>query len=352
MTTQVNQPSNGVQTSLLESLGGEAGCWRLAEEFYSRVGRDPILRPLFPGKSRRCATEEFTAFLIQFLGGDEAHTQKRWWLSLHESHARFHIGPAERAAWLKHMNAALATVPLADEIRKVFREFFEQSSAYVADQAPIQMIQPTHKTLAAHWDAQQLVEAAVNAIAAGRDQEALTIAPRFAARPSVFVGLLVKMLQTGRAALIAFVIHSVEDNPALATCPFAGKTLLHYAAGAGCLDVVSALLQRNVDPDVLDNGNHTALYCVANEWGGETGPRIVAALVGAGAHVNANRGVTQATPLHMAARRGHVEIARALLDCGADIHAQDRKGETALQRAMNCRRPAVVQLLKAREGIL
>src|SRR5579871_1266318 len=81
---------------ILGLIGGEAGCKRLSAEFYSRVGKDPVLRRLFPGKSLKCAIEEFAAFLIQFLDGDEAHTQRRWWLSLKESHARFRIGPAER----------------------------------------------------------------------------------------------------------------------------------------------------------------------------------------------------------------------------------------------------------------
>ena len=93
--------------TLLNAIGGDAGCMQLSAEFYRRVGKDPVLKPLFPGKSLRCATEEFAAFLIQFLGGDEAQTQKRWWLSLRESHARFRISPEQRAAWLRHMSAAL-----------------------------------------------------------------------------------------------------------------------------------------------------------------------------------------------------------------------------------------------------
>ena len=96
-----------MSAGFLKSLGGEAGCQRLSAEFYARVGNDPVLRPLFPGKSLRCATEEFAAFLIQFLGGDEEQTQYRWWLSLRESHARFRVGPPERSAWLKQMRATL-----------------------------------------------------------------------------------------------------------------------------------------------------------------------------------------------------------------------------------------------------
>ena len=50
----------------------------------------------------------------------------------------------------------------------------------------------------------------------------------------------------------------------------------------------------------------------------------------------------------MAARRGHVEIVRALLDSGAAVNAQDRKGDTPLARAINCRKSGVAQLLRER----
>src|SRR5260370_8055088 len=99
------------RSALLEALGGEEGCRRLSAAFYARVGKDPVLRPLFPGKSLRCATEEFAAFLVQFLGGDEDQTQHRWWLSLRESHARFRIDPAQRRAWLKHIGTTLDPAP-------------------------------------------------------------------------------------------------------------------------------------------------------------------------------------------------------------------------------------------------
>src|SRR2546430_14807358 len=77
-------------------------------------------------------------------------------------------------------------------------------------------------------------------------------------------------------------------------------------------------------------------------------PEVVRALVRAGADVNACCGVTRATALHMAARRGHVEIARALLDSGAEVNARDRKGDTPLQRAINCRKNGVAQFLLER----
>jgi truncated hemoglobin YjbI len=331
--------------TLLDSLGGESGCMRLSAAFYARVAKDPVLRPLFPGKSLKCATEEFAAFLIQFLGGDDEQTQRRWWLSLRESHARFRIGPAERRAWLTHMGKTLDAAPLDDATRTAFRQFFEQSSAYVVGD---ESGRPEHDELAARWNEQRGLDDVIAAIAAGRDQEAMALAPRFLSRPSVFVGLLARMVQSRRAELVGFVTHAVERDPSLASRRFGGRGLLHYASGAGCLEAVESLLRVGAASDMLQGGGQTPLYCVANECGSEAGPRIVLALVRAGADVNACGGVTRATALHMAARRGHVEIARTLLECGAAIDAKDSKGDTPLRRAINCRRQAVAELLVER----
>jgi hemoglobin len=305
------------------------------------------LRPLFPGKSLRCATAEFAAFLIQFLGGDEDQAQFRWWLSLRESHARFRIGAAERNAWLKHMQATLDAAPMDEDTRNALRQFFFQSSAYVIGK---EAAGPESEELGARWAEQRTLDEAIAAIAGGHVEEALALAPRFASRPSVFVGLLARMMQSRRDALIRFVIDAVEREPSLMTRRFAGKTLLHFAAGAGCLGVVESLLRLGADPNTRDSGGHTPLYRVANECGSDAGPEIVRALVYAGGDVNAHGGVTRTTPLHMAARRGFMGIAQALLDCGAAAGAKDIKGDTPLQRALNCRRKEVAGLLAERNA--
>ncbi len=335
----------GTRPEFLNALGGEAGCRRLSTEFYARVAKDPVLRPLFPGKSLRCATDEFAAFLIQFLGGDEEQTQHRWWLSLRESHARFQISPAQRGAWLKHMRATLEATPLDEAARIALRRFFLQSSAYVIGRVAAE---PEHGELSARWAAQRALDDAVSAIASGHDHDALSLAPQFASRPSVYVGLLARMIRSGRVALIRFVINALQTEPTLTTRCFSGKTLLHFASGAGCPEVVALLLQLGTDPNVQDRGYHTPLYCLANECASEAGPELVRTLVRSGADVNACGGVTRCTALHMAARRGYLAIASVLLDCGAAVDAKDRKGDTPLQRAINCHRNLVAQLLVER----
>jgi truncated hemoglobin YjbI len=331
-----------MHTEFLQALGGEAGCRRLSADFYARVATDSVLRPLFPGKSFRCATEEFAAFLIQFLGGDEDQSQFRWWQSLRESHARFRIGAAERNAWLKHMQATLDAVPMDEETREALRQFFFQSSAYVIGK---EAAGPQSDELGARWAEQRTLDACIAAIAGGDIDEALALAPRFAPRSSVFVGLLARMMQSRRDALIRFAIDAVEREPSLMLRRSAGRTLLHFASGAGCLAVVKSLLRHGADPNTQDSGGHTPLYRVANECGSDAGPEIVRALVDAGGDVNAHGGVTRTTPLHMAARRGFTGIAQALLDCGAAPAAKDIKGNTPLQRAVNCRKKEVALLL-------
>jgi truncated hemoglobin YjbI len=298
---------------------------------------------LFPGKTLKCAIEEFAAFLIQFLGGDEEQTQRRWWLSLRESHARFQIGPAERRAWLRQMAATLDEIPLDGATRTALRQFFECSSAYlIGDDAT----RPEHSELAERWSDQRVLDEAVAAIVAGDDSAAVSRSARLVSRPAVFVGLMARMLRSGRPELVAFVVNALEQDPLLRTRQYGGRSLLHYASGAGCLPVVTLLLRLGADPDVRDSGGHTPLYRAANECGWRMGPLVVRALVAAGADVNARSGVTRATALHMAARRGYLAIAQTLLECGASIDARDRKGDTPLERAVHCRRAAVAQLLR------
>ena len=54
------------------------------------------------------------------------------------------------------------------------------------------------------------------------------------------------------------------------------------------------------------------------------------------------------TPLHLAAQEGHVDLARMLLDKGAEVDARDAKGETPLHRATEKGHTDVAGLLLAR----
>jgi hypothetical protein len=238
------------------------------------------------------------------------------------------------------MRAALDQTVADPSVRAALRQLFEHSSAYVTgaeEDAPL----PDHAELRERWSEQRALDAA-----AALPHNVLSLAPRFRSRPSIFTGLLARMTQSGRPDLVAFVLDSIARDPSLTATRFGGRSLLHYAAGAGRLEIVTALLRYGAAPDMLDAGNHTPLYRVANECASSAGTEIVRALAAAGADVNAGAGVTRSTPLHMAARRGHAGIARALLELGADTTVRDVKGATPLQRAINCRKTEVAALLR------
>jgi len=98
-----------IPAKLYLAIGRAAGCRALARAFYAHVEQDPILRPLFPS-SFTCALEEFSAILVQFLGGEADDTHRRWWQSLRESHNRFPIGRRERKA-MKQVFGGTEAVP-------------------------------------------------------------------------------------------------------------------------------------------------------------------------------------------------------------------------------------------------
>jgi len=346
--------------NLYDALGGKSACRRLAVAFYARVERDPLHRPLFPGKSFTCAIEAFAAFLALFLGGPSEDSQRRWWLSLRQSYLRFQISDRERKAWLANMAGAFDDVHVEEPLRREFLRFFERSSAYVVNQGAAAAIdrkksEPdhhgTHAELAGRWEAQIRLDEAVAAIRAGNASEAIRLIETSALKScgrSVHCGLLSLMVRCAPDSLLDYVRARLAGDPALAQERYAGRTLLHDAAAVGNLAVVELLLSLGTDPNSQDGGGHTPLYSVGNECAVAGGGMVVFALVRAGGAVDANAGVKNCTALHMAARRGNEEVAQALLDCGANIEARDSVGETPLRRAVNCDKVRVASLLLAK----
>jgi truncated hemoglobin YjbI len=322
---------------VLEKLGGEDGCMRLAQSFYARVAGSTELKPLFPGKSVRCATEEFSAFLIQFLEGEEGQTQCRWWLSLRESHARFEISQRQRAEWLRLMHETLASELEDAELRADLDRFFQTVSTYLVGKGEAKV---APGELGDRWASQRDLDQLVEDLLAEHDLDAISRGNQFTARPSVFVGVLARMMKAGRPALIAYVLERCEGY---GSSQFNGRTLLHFAATHGCPEVARKLLQQGVEPDVLDRGGFAPLYRAAASGSVE----VIEALLNAGAQVDRGAGQSGGTALHAAARFGQVAAARALLDAGASITIRDKKGDTALDRATNCRRRAVEDLIRS-----
>ncbi len=344
---------------LFEAIGGSLKCHELSSAFYARVAEDPTLRPLFPGKTHKCAIEAFAAFLVQFLCGPSTDSQRRWWLSLRESHLRFQIGKKERDAWIGQMKRALGDVEMSEPMRKSLEELFEESSAYLVTSGPAvaatkrqPKLSGIHTEIGRRWEEQRALDAAVGAVHEGELAKVIAMVEspllqgRFSRSRAVFAHFVSVLIESGDGALAEYGQRLLIANRDLAHERYGGRTLLHAACAVGNLPIVRDLLKLGVDANVQDGGGHTPLYSVGNECSG--GGPIVRALIQGGANIDACDGVKRCTALHMAARRGNVEAAEALMECGANIEARDSLGETPLRRAVNCGKASVAALLLAK----
>jgi hemoglobin len=95
-----------------EAVGGDETFTRLVHRFYQEVAADPVLRAVYPAKDLGPAEEHLRLFLIQYWGGPPTYNELRGHPRLRMRHARFHIGEAERDAWLRHMRTALDELDL------------------------------------------------------------------------------------------------------------------------------------------------------------------------------------------------------------------------------------------------
>jgi len=118
-----------------------------------------------------------------------------------------------------------------------------------------------------------------------------------------------------------------------------GRTPLHLASGAGCVEVVKLLLQHGADVGSRDGRNNTVLHYAVKSLNKE-----VVELVLRGADVNA-KNVYGETPLNILVRecakwdverKRCYEVAKLLVERGADPNIRDSRGTSPLDSAKLC----------------
>jgi hemoglobin len=121
---------------MYERAGGEPFFETLTARFYGAVSDDPILRPLYPADPVRfeAARQHLKLFLIQHWGGPPVYRAERGEAQLDRRHRRFHIGPAERDAWLQHMRQAVRAGDLRPLDETQMLSFFEATANHLVNQ--------------------------------------------------------------------------------------------------------------------------------------------------------------------------------------------------------------------------
>ncbi|GEK34290.1 globin domain-containing protein [Kurthia sibirica] len=87
--------------------------------FYSKVAKNPQLKPIFPEEMTETARKQ-TQFQIQYLGGPNVYTEEHGHPMLKARHNPFEITPARAQAWLECMSEAMDEVGLDGKIREVY----------------------------------------------------------------------------------------------------------------------------------------------------------------------------------------------------------------------------------------
>jgi hypothetical protein len=135
---------------------------------------------------------------------------------------------------------------------------------------------------------------------------------------------------------------------------FLNKTALLWAAERGYVDVVELLLANEADPNINDVEGLTPLMVAARsgnapivQWllGHDADPNKleVPDVPGSGGKAFGSTGMSA---LIYAARAGHDDIVKQLIEAGSNVNAMSRRGETAMREATSNGHQEIVQLLK------
>lgn len=104
------------------------------------------------------------------------------------------------------------------------------------------------------------------------------------------------------------------------------ETPLHGTAARGRLDLVKLFVDEGADEKAKDTDGRTALHMAA-----ERGRSKVTLFLVRNRHVEVNcRDKQMRTPLHRAAEQLRPNVAKILLNYGANVHARDGRGRTPL----------------------
>ena len=123
-------------THIYAQIGEDQPFFDLVDAFYQGVEADPVLRPLYPDDLTR-AKRHLALFLIQRFGGPAHYQTERGHPRLRMRHVPFQIGPAESAAWLRHMSAAVPTVPAFVPFQDIMEQYFADSAAFLINHREI-----------------------------------------------------------------------------------------------------------------------------------------------------------------------------------------------------------------------
>ncbi len=117
---------------MFDHVGGSDFFFALVDRFYDGVEGDPVLRPLYP-QDLEPGKRALALFLGQYFGGPTTYSDEKGHPRLRMRHFPFRIAEAERAAWVKHMSAAVDSAPTDSEAKAAMLDYFTMAAGHLVN---------------------------------------------------------------------------------------------------------------------------------------------------------------------------------------------------------------------------
>jgi len=119
--------------SFYDAVGGEPTFRGIVARFFEQVASDQVLSAVYPEDDLAGAEQRLALFLMQYWGGPTTYGDQRGHPRLRMRHAPFHIGPAERDAWLGAMRVAVDEAGLPEPLREQLWTYFESTAQHMVN---------------------------------------------------------------------------------------------------------------------------------------------------------------------------------------------------------------------------
>lgn len=140
-----------------------------------------------------------------------------------------------------------------------------------------------------------------------------------------------------------------EHSPNVKAVNALKRNALHLAARDSYLEIAKTLVEHGIDINAMDKFGYTPLSCAISESQSITaGSTMALLLLQSGANPNIPAKESKLTPLHLACKKGLVDVVKAMLTSGAQVTAVSTLGKTPLDYADEKGHTKLVSLLKGK----
>ena len=114
----------GAADSSYRAAGGQAGIFKLVNDFFDHMGRDSRFRSIWElhPDDKDASRDKLARFLCGWLGGPKLYNEKYGAIGIPRVHAHLAIATPERDQWLTCMTESVDKQPFATDFKKYLME--------------------------------------------------------------------------------------------------------------------------------------------------------------------------------------------------------------------------------------